>query len=513
MPAAPAPPPPPAAAPPPPPPTAPVPPVPPPVPPTAPVPPVAPVPPAAPFGAPPVQQTAAVPPVPPAGPPPTAFAGPPAGGAPRKSRRGLLIGLIALLVAAALAASFLVLGGDDDGEADQIVLEPIGLTLRDDFAGNLDLATPGSSLAIALPDVPPIGRGIAAAVAGRTVEGDEPGLFGGSRDVGVCDVEALIEFLTDDENADKADAWAGVQGIDVDEIEDFIRGLTSVRLRFDTRVTNHGFSGGNATPSQSVLEAGTAVLVDDQGVPRVKCNCGNPLAEPADVGDLDDEEALDEGLIQNLDDAWDNFDPVLVVVVEAGATVDSFILVDLDSGDLFKREVGSNGDNIPDAEVEAGDLEDLDLCDVFADSPTCLGTPPDDTTTTTAGGTTTSIELGTGDVQVTLEWPSNADLDLAVTDPTGEQISFGNSGPTATGGQLDVDSNVGCTGTGSVENIFWPPGQAPGGDYIVEVNGFTVESCGEGGDYTLTIRVAGQDDQVFNGSVSDGETDSFDFSV
>ena len=53
-----------------------------------------------------------------------------------------------------------------------------------------------------------------------------------------------------------------------------------MQLRADTRVTNHGFVDGHATALQSVLQAGTAVLVDDHGRPRVKCGCGNPLLDP-----------------------------------------------------------------------------------------------------------------------------------------------------------------------------------------------------------------------------------------
>ena len=135
---------------------------------------------------------------------------------------------------------------------------------------------------------------------------------------------------------------------------------------------------------------------------------------------------------------------------------------------------------------------------------------------TTDGGTTTTVELGTGDVQVTLEWGTAADLDLAVTDPTGERVSFGNPGPTASGGELDVDSNVSCDDEGSIENIFWPPGGAPAGTYTVKVTGFTVESCSQGaqsGDYTLTIRVAGQPEQVITDSVAENEEDSFEFRV
>ena len=82
-------------------------------------------------------------------------------------------------------------------------------------------------------------------------------------------------------------------------------------------------------------------------------------------------------------------------------------------------------------------------------------------------------------------------------------------------GQLDVDSNVQCIADGSVENVFWPPGQAPAGTYAVEVDGFDVGDdigCGSG-DYVLTIRVTGAEDQVIRDSVLDGETDTFTFQV
>jgi hypothetical protein len=463
------------------------------------------------------------PPVPPTGDPTTTFAVPPPSAplpppapAKKKSRKALLLGLLALLVVAAAVGSFLVLGGDDDASGgDQIVLEPIGSTLRDDFAGNLDLRTFDSSIANVLPDVPPLGRGIASTLSGLQASGDTPGLYGGSRDVGTCDVEQLIAFLTDDENEDKAQAWADTLGIEVDEIEDFIGELTPVRLRFDTRVTNHGFVDGNANGFQSILEAGTAVLVDDEGVPRAKCNCGNPLTEPQDLGDagVDEDDALDvDDLVQNADDAWDGFDPEVVVVVEpADDPVDEFVLVDIDTGELFARPVGTDGDEDTDVDLDA-------VCELLGDSPTCQEPPEEETTTTTEVDeeTTTTVVLGTGDVQITLEWFSNADLDLAVTDPTGDRLSFGNRGPNATGGQLDVDSNVGCPDgvSSGVENVFWPPGGAPAGAYVVEVNGFSVGSggCG-GGDYILTIRVAGADDQVFRDSVGDTETDTFNFSV
>src|SRR5690554_6687867 len=71
----------------------------------------------------------------------------------------------------------------------------------------------------------------------------------------------------------------------------------------------------------------------------------------------------------------------------------------------------------------------------------------------------TEPALGTGDVQVTLRWNSRADLDLAVTAPSGETVSY--LYPSShSGGRLDVDSNAGCRTSlqNPVENVFWSSG-------------------------------------------------------
>jgi hypothetical protein len=107
---------------------------------------------------------------------------------------------------------------------------------------------------------------------------------------------------------------------------------------------------------------------------------------------------------------------------------------------------------------------------------------------------TTSI-LGTGDVQVTLNWHDINDLDLHVIDPTGEEIYYGNR-MSSSGGMLDVDANAGCGGTTTSprENIFWPTGSAPTGKYTVSVELF--EGCGENpgpsAGITVTARVDGR---------------------
>ena len=89
-----------------------------------------------------------------------------------------------------------------------------------------------------------------------------------------------------------------------------------------------------------------------------------------------------------------------------------------------------------------------------------------------------TIPVGTGDVQVTLTWfnESSLDLDLWVTDPTGEMCYYGNN-PSSTGGVLDRDNLCGNYENGRPENIYWTS-SPPAGEYIVEVDWFY--DCGNG---------------------------------
>ncbi|MCD2195253.1 hypothetical protein LQ327_17940 [Actinomycetospora endophytica] len=116
------------------------------------------------------------------------------------------------------------------------------------------------------------------AQSGGAVTGSTPGLFGGTLDNSSCDQDQLSQFLGT--HQDKAAAWAGAEGIDVGDISTYVHHLTPVTLRADTYITNHGFRDGELTSFPAVLEAGTAVLVDGYGTPRVKCYCGNPVSAP-----------------------------------------------------------------------------------------------------------------------------------------------------------------------------------------------------------------------------------------
>ncbi|RSS49447.1 hypothetical protein EF918_36165, partial [Streptomyces sp. WAC06614] len=108
--------------------------------------------------------------------------------------------------------------------------------------------------------------------------GADPTLYGGTRNVAACDIEQQIRFLTADPAKNRA--FAEALGIRPAAVPGYLRSLTPVTLRHDTRVTNHGYVDGRPNAYQAVLQSGTAVLVDGHGVPRVRCACGNPLGEP-----------------------------------------------------------------------------------------------------------------------------------------------------------------------------------------------------------------------------------------
>ena len=320
--------------------------------------------------------------------------------------------------------------------AGEVLLEPVNSTLAEPFMPSVSTETEAAPT-VSLPPIPlpttsaPLSEG---QVALPQVAGREPGLYGGTRDAKACDAQSMISFL--EQNPDKAAAWAGVQGIAVSEIRAFIEGLTAVVLTRDTRVTNHGFRNGQAFSHPSVLQAGHAVLVDRWGVPRAKCSCGNPLTPPQVLTTPP----------TYVGPQWPTFDPTIIIVVIATEPVDEgFVIVDFPSGDLIIRTVG--------------------------------------------GGDTDSTDLGTGAVRVTLRWADAADLDLSVTDPTGETVSYGVPS-VSSGGVLDVDANASCNSPTSspAENIIWPD-TAPDGRYVVTVDLYSSCDAGDLHAYELTAYI------------------------
>ncbi|TGZ14303.1 hypothetical protein DV517_57860 [Streptomyces sp. S816] len=176
---------------------------------------------------------------------------------------------------------------------------------------------------------PPAGLAVAPLAAARALSGGTPGLYSGSVRVSGCDVERQIGGLTAD--SARGDAFAHVAGVSPEDLPGYLRALTPVLLRADTRVTNHGYQGGQTAGYQAVLQAGTAVLVDNRGVPRVRCACGNPLRPP--------EEA--RGGVGARGTAWSGYRPNQVIVVTpAPQTIGSLTLLDAGTNTWIERRIG-----------------------------------------------------------------------------------------------------------------------------------------------------------------------------
>ncbi|MGW6538651.1 DUF6777 domain-containing protein [Streptomyces sp. NPDC055051] len=213
------------------------------------------------------------------------------------------------------------------GAAHEVHLQPVAAQGPDPFTAS---TARGAGLR-ALQEADPAARPVSAPGI-REVTGSTPGLYGGTRAEASCDVEQQVAYLAAEPA--KLTAFADAAGIPEGGAADWLRDLTPVLLRADTRVTNHGFRDGRAAAYQSVLQAGTAVLVDPYGTPRVRCACGNPLRAPVSVSG-----AVHHG------DPWAGFDPDHVISVKPTTTVvTSLVIVNVADDSWIERKAGSDGD-------------------------------------------------------------------------------------------------------------------------------------------------------------------------
>jgi hypothetical protein len=113
---------------------------------------------------------------------------------------------------------------------------------------------------------------------------------------------------------------------------------------------------------------------------------------------------------------------------------------------------------------------------------------------------TTIVQVKTGDIQISVSWDADNDIDLHVVDPNGFEIYYSHKvSPEA--GELDLDSNAGCAPIDGInnENVLWPIGKAPAGAYAVLVDNY--ENCaGAATNYVVTVQKKGQAAQTFMGS-------------
>lgn len=266
-------------------------------------------------------------------------------GTPSRRPAWLLPTILTLAVALLTGtAAFAFLSRDDTVAAAPVVLEPLGSDGPDPFTTSVAIgevaAFPEAVNAVVTETIADLPQD--AATGTLVAAGGTPGLYGGSG-ADTCDAAALSGFLTDPSNSAKAAAWASAMGVESPEITGLLDQLTSTVLTIDTRVTNNGYSKGRATQRQSILQAGTAVMVDRFGVPRVRCSCGNPLSEPS---------AVQLGTATFEGQRWSSFDAARTTTPRAVADpLDQLTLVNVDDGVLFERPVGTAPPE-PEAEPE-----------------------------------------------------------------------------------------------------------------------------------------------------------------
>lgn len=187
--------------------------------------------------------------------------------------RGRLISSLAILVAliAGVVVFVTASGGDDSpSEVDTTFLARVGAVGPDAFSTSFATAAAEGPFSIESGEIDSTSDNLYV-VPGRT--------YGGSG-ANVCDPDGMKEFFS--LHPDRARAWARTQQIGMSEIPAFLDSLTPMILAQNVKVTMFGFRGGNAYGYPAVIEAGTAVLVDADGMPRARCACGNPLIASKD---------------------------------------------------------------------------------------------------------------------------------------------------------------------------------------------------------------------------------------
>jgi hypothetical protein len=389
-------------------------------------------------------------------PPPGAPPGGPGGGG-RKWWKIVVPIVAAIAIAGGAVGAWLALGGEEEAEAaTSLVLAPAASVGQDPFTesvvpdeeeevelpagadlpqeildrlgGSIEDADPDAIAALIeellaglnptggdatdfdLPDLdlPPGGR----------VSGAAPGLYGGTQLLSVCDRRLLVDFLL--ANSDKARAWAGVQGIPVGDIEAYVGGLTDVILQADTRVTNHGFSGGAATTIDTVLQAGTAVLVDSYGVPRVRCYCGNPLTPPRGL----------RGTPTYIGNPWPGFVLEQTIIIEQVTIIDEFSIDDVITDDFIFRDPGTPPE---DATLTSATEEPTQTIEPPETEPPAQTEPPETEPPATTEAPETTDITSQGNVNATSEFSSEFPASLAIDgDPTTSWFSAGSDSDGAT---------------------------------------------------------------------------------
>lgn len=158
----------------------------------------------------------------------------------------------------------------------------------------------------------------------------------GTTDEPTCDKGKLADAL--DADPEVREAWLDLMGSD--DVDGALDPLTALVLARDTAVTNSSYRAGEARQFSAVLQAGTPVLVDPDGLPRVRCSCGNPLVAPPEDIDLTD----------TVGEPWSGFEASTVVQVGTLEPSDGPVaisVVDVDGGEKVTVDLGTQAPEGP----------------------------------------------------------------------------------------------------------------------------------------------------------------------
>ncbi|MFF1357451.1 DUF6777 domain-containing protein [Streptomyces sp. NPDC058297] len=342
----------------------------------------------------------------------------------------------------AISAALLVAGCSGDNgrstssDKGELFLQPVAEVGPDPFTDSTARTTETPAPVTRTPQLPSPADTTSATPQGGThaVKGSTPGLYGGTQSVGSCDVEKQVAFLTSD--PDKERAFAEASGISQASVPGFLRGLTPVVLRVDTRVTNHGYRSGEASSFQSVLQAGTAVLVDDRGMPRVRCACGNPLAPPVAFTGTPNTEGQE----------WSGYRPTQVVVVTpAPKTITNIVIVNITNNTWIERKVGDEGQHdkrVPPPPMPMPNPSDS------SSSPSSSSTSPSSNGSTSPSESSSSTGTGPSESSSSAVPPSPQPPSSQESGPTTEPASPPTSAPGDTDTATDSPPGDGSSDVG-----------------------------------------------------------------
>lgn len=119
-------------------------------------------------------------------------------------------------------------------------------------------------------------------------------------------------------------------------------------------------------------------------------------------------------------------------------------------------------------------------------------------------------QVGTGDLQISLSWDTESDVDLHLIEPDSEEIFYGEM-RSDDGGELDLDSNAGCDiDHVKNENITYQGAVPEQGHYIVRVDYWAACEAAGTTNFVVTVTIRGEA-QVFEGSFVRSDQDHGDY--